>query len=215
MHMQKLGVDLPKVLRNIPAEVRFAGFLSDTMTLANAGWDLSIRQQIDERTYGRPELQLAMRFKTKYAEMYAITAPHPVKINDVIRAWTDGIDMIAKIGFDVIHMGPDIRFMVMPFRNAVGLFSDSFEPLRTDIYETVREEKISDFKFFKTAKPTVKDLIVDPKDVPELLDLVLKAQKPMLDKIKSRERSRENEDWLRGTLKPAHEVQAQIITLVS
>lgn len=215
MHTQNLA----GVLRSLPVEVRFAGFKSTTLALAQAGWDLSMQQTLDFR-WGEPSLQLAMRFVDRAgAGMYAISRPMELEYGFLREAQHADehrlIGMMAQMGFEIMHMGPQIKFCVQPVYSRGVSFASSFEPI--DARPQYVEEDIRDFKFFKVAKPTVKDLIVDPRDVPELLELVLKAQKPMLDKVRRREKSRSNEEWMRNGFEamPRHEVQAQIITLVS
>lgn len=69
-------------------------------------------------------------------------------------------------------------------------------------------------KFFKVANATAKDLIVHPDQVPELLEVILKCQAGTQKDIRKRDQSRSNyEKYGEHGVKPAHEVQAQIITL--
>lgn len=208
---------LMRGIRSLPIEVRFAGFTSTTLALANAGWDLSMKQNMDMREH-RPEMQLAMRYKPFSGPgMFAISSPlrmdygfaRELMHKSAERVYEGELmHALAKLGFDIIHMGNDVRFVVQPMRHqGLGTFADSFHPI--DPRPQYVEERLSDFKFFKVASPKIQDIIVNPRDVPELLELVLKAQKPMLDGVKRRERSRENEMEMR----PAQEVMAQIITL--
>lgn len=224
---------LDKAVRSLPIRVEFAGFESDTRRLAAAGWDLSMRQMVHARADYNPSLQLAMRLETGSNALFAISRPLDLdysRLRGVAHlsrvAATPGGDrntmcysaemeitrVMAELGFQIQCVANSIRFAVMPQRHfGVGSFSSSFEPI--DAMPQVVEERIEDFKFFKVAKPTVKDLIVNPEDVPELLDAVLRAQKPLMDKIRSKERTRENMKWMENgfEVRAAKEVAAQLV----
>lgn len=94
---------------------------------------------------------------------------------------------------------------------------EQFMPISSIPEERTQEESIRDFKFFKVANNSVKDLIVLPEQVPDLLDAILKVQKPTQQEIKKRIESRVNfkayRDGEMFSAKPSHTVQAQIITL--
>ena len=222
MHSQKSSKE---ILRNCPVKVRFAGFESTTTQLANAGWDLSMEQ---EHSYDGLNIRLAMRHGDRDAAFYGISAPTRVPFDMMLQMRSIAFEqpqMFHKfyetICFDIIHIGQGIKFRVFPEQRPVMAFSPfdaspMLEELRTEDFD------IRHFQFFKSA-PAAKELIVDPKTVPELLDLVLKIQSETNKDIKARERSRENLERmrsgdfdggdLRGNLRPHSTVQAQIITL--
>lgn len=216
MHMQSLGEGVKSVLRSLPIKVEFAGFESNTLKLAKAGWDLSMQQEVDPR-YGDYRMRLAMRFGDRNNAMYAIS--NSISMDwEHKRAHVDPnyfVQLVESLGFSIQVMRPEISFRHIMAERGTGLsFAQSFMPIDA-VPQREEESSIRDFKFFKIANPSVKDLIVDPSDVPELLDAVLKAQRPLLEKIKKRERSRDNELWVREGMpvKPMHTVQAQIISL--
>lgn len=216
-----LTQNLERVVRSYPMAVRFAGFESDTRRLAASGWDLSMRQ---ETRYDnpRPELQLAMRFSdTNGCHFYAISRPLGMDWQEISRAARvpeeQYIEMVKALGFDIMFMGQGARFQIFPMRMSMGAsFLESFQPIDSRPTMQDREERLEDFKFFKVAAtPKVKDLIVSPEDVPELLDAVLKAQAPLLSKIKKREQSRKNFEEMKNgfTSKPGSEVVGQILAV--
>lgn len=218
MPMQSLEEELQRTLINYPFKVRFAGFESDTRTLASQGWELSVRQQFDMR-FGRPEMQLAMHIGPDRGGMYAISRPSNVDYHKMFWGGRmfEQLREFAEIGFDIMCMSSDIFFRV-PVRESVGIsFKDSFMPMDANpSFRSMEEVSIKDFKFFRTANVESKDLIVDPNDVPQLLEMVLKAQSKVQKEIDKRERSRKNEEAYRSGemfAKPAHKVEAQIITL--
>lgn len=208
MHTQSLG----KILASFPIAVRFAGFESDTRRLAAAGWALSMRQEYNAAVH-EPQLQLSMRFDAQGSHFYAISHAIDISYGMLREAWAVNggayremsatarvvaerryTEILAQMGFDIMYMGNGgARFQIFPMRMAsMADWRDSFQPIDPRPQET-EECGIEDFKFFKVAaSPKVKDLIVSPEDVPELLEAVLKAQKPLIEKIKGREQSRRN-----------------------
>lgn len=208
------------LLHQLPVRVIFAGFESDTLTLGQAGWDLSLEQHMSMST-PRPQLRLAMRHGSKENALYAITHPVDVRHTDILGAHHDGFKLKSfyeSIVFMVAHIQTGISFRtVMPEHSRAGasFLRDSFMPF-DPTPQKLTEEEIKDFKFFKVAKEP-QELIVDPKQVHELLDMILKMQGPEQKEIRARDRSRANHEAYRSgemfNTKPAHTVQAQIITL--
>lgn len=187
-----------------------AGFESTTLELARSGWDLSMKQIILADRHHSPCLQLAMRHEQ--ANMYALTSPVNLDYG-VAQAWKDPMfyrQVMESICFEVMAMHPHIGIRhTIPIRGSAS-FSSMFEPIDPYPSREPVEENVRDFKFFKVAKETVKDILVAPASVPELLELVLKAQQPSLEAIRKRERSRENEIFMN---QPKVEVQARILSL--
>ncbi len=164
-------------------------------------------------------MQLAMKFgDDEFNSIYAISNPLYFDYEDIYKAHSsiDGfLQIVSCMGFDIMHVGRGdrIKFITVPSPR-LGSFASQFQPI-DPMPQEHKEEGLNEFKFFKVAKPNIKDLIVDPKDVQELLDIVIKAQKPSIDAIKQRERSRANEFSMRAGLQisPGREVQAQLISL--
>lgn len=211
MRMQSLGKEL---LHSLPVEVHFAGFKGNTLSLAKAGWDLSMEQS---EYYGEKMLRLAMRHEG--AKLYAISQETRIDYGRLHAAMDNRIayaELLTQIPFIIQAVAPSIRFATMGVSTRSVGFAQAFNPIDPFPQERIMEERIEDFKFFKVANPNIRDIIVSPDQVPELLDLVLKAQKPAIDEIRKREQSRKNTRWVHenmGSTKPAHQVQAQIITL--
>lgn len=206
-----------ELLYSLPVEVEFAGFVSNTLTLARSGWDLSMQQDLTGR-YSDPILRLAMRHEG--AKLYAISSEVHLHYAEMMGARSNAIEyakFLANLRFSIQYVSSEIRFFSVSVGHRGVSFSSSFQAIDPYPQERV-EESISDFKFFKVSNPTIKDIIVSPEQVPELLEMVLRAQGPMVDQIRMRERSRQNTQWARENMqdvKPAHSVQAQIITLAS
>lgn len=207
---QKLGKEL---LHSLPVMVTFAGFKSDTLTLAKEGWDLSMRQSAEY------DFELTLAIRHERANLHGISAPLSFRREEAFRSFSDMhlyAEFLAQACFRIVCVAPEIQFRIMPVNGPVTWAGDfsAIDPFPQERHEA----SIKDFKFFKVSNPTLKDIIVSPEQVPELLDLVMKAQKPTQEAIKARMRSRENTEWVRSNMhgvKPAHHVQAQIITLAS
>jgi hypothetical protein len=211
-----------EVLSSFPIPVRFAGFQSDTLRLANAGWELSVREGRSD-IWGEHQLQLAMTHRG--VNQYVISHPIRIENRELYRAVSEPgfyATYVSGLCFEIMAMAPTIQFHRVPtsFGTHVSRFSDLFQPI--DASPQLAEfEDMKDFRFFRTANPSVKDIIVLPEMVPDLLAKVLEAQGPMMDEIKKRERSRENLEQYRAAvaahdlprIKPAHEVQLQLVTL--
>ncbi len=202
--------------------VEFAGFESTTLRLARSGWDMSIEEELDYARGGK-FMRLAMRHDG--AKLYAVSAPLEIRINDIHRALTEGgyyYELLRNIGFVIQHVSPNIVWNLHEMNR--DAFVSRFNAMDPFPQRRVEEASIADFKFFKVSNPKVQDLIVDPKRVPELLDLILKCQEPTMKGVRARERSRANMDAYRdmmhgvspvgaAAIKPAHQVEAQIITI--
>lgn len=207
-----------ELLHSLPCAVRFSGFTSDTVKLAQQGWDLSMEQHAG--MYGDYNLQLAMRHGDKHFALYALSAPLQLRGHELHRIKNDPMSysrFFIDYGFDIMYLANDIRMVTVNQMASQGVSfrRDSFFPI--DPTPQVRhEESIQDFKFFKVIDEGAKELIVTPESVPELLALVLKAQNSTQAEIKQRMRSRENYQQYgdtRGNLRPATKVAASIVTL--
>lgn len=206
-----------ELLYNLPIDVDFAGFRSTTYSLGRAGWDLSLRQQ-NEIYDGGYTLQLAMRHGDRNTAIYALSHPLILEryhFEQMMAEPATFASVMRGLHFSIAHVAPDIRFQIMPVRGFSMV--EQFMPISSIPEERTQEESIRDFKFFKVANNSVKDLIVLPEQVPDLLDAILKVQKPTQQEIKKRIESRVNfkayGDGEMFSAKPSHTVQAQIITL--
>lgn len=210
MHTQNWAKDL---LYSLPIAVEFAGFRGNTLSLAKAGWDLSMRQCVGYS--GDYEMELAMRHGG--ANLYAISNRVCLPYGEFLSSASsqhEWAEYLTRICFFIHYVSTEIQFRIMP-RSENSLWHKEF--MAIDPFPQVRDHEVSikDFKFFKVSNPKLQDIIVDPNQVPELLDMVLKAQMPQQELIKRNERSRQNMEAYRADypVKPSHVVQAQIITL--
>ena len=157
-----------------PAEVIFAGFRSDTRILQQAGWLLSMNQDV----YGH-RIQLAMH--------------HPGA----------GLYMLAdEAGYrfmDAAYMrdsGPPLRFVIRQCSSKIVAQAmtnfDAFAPIDAmPQYVTSERKSIEDFKIFAPPLVRTEEIIIEPQSVAECLDLIRKMQSPELAEIRKRNAQRD------------------------
>jgi hypothetical protein len=194
--------------RNPICQVRFAGFVSTTLELERAGWQLSAEQQWD-----RAAVRLAMKFEK--GGIYAIT--NAVSFNHFAAAQGQA----SNLTFDVVWMGNDGRFHIMPEPRALNFRSISAMPEFEEL-QSWTEVKFEDAIPFKPLNHEAPEIIVAPDKVAEIMDLILKAQDPKQAEIRARKRT---EAWRAlqepgrlvdaGGYAPAADIRAQIISLAS
>lgn len=216
MHTLQSAKDL---LYSLPIDVQFAGFRGNTLSLAKAGWDLSMKQGMD---FGQFTMQLAMRSGNRDCAIYALSNVIRLPYGDIgnaIHSTPMGYaKFLTSICFEIAYVANDIRFQVIPQMASRGIsFSSEFNAIDAMPQMRTKEESIQDFKFFKMANPESQELIITPDRVPEILDLILKAQSKDQAEIRERMKSRENlRQYKNGDMfdaKPDRNICAQLITL--
>lgn len=206
------------LLYNLPINVHFAGFVATTTQLSREGWDLSLSEM--RLVYdGRHALQLALRQGSREKGLYMLSQPLQL---DPMRLYSNSRDshefqmnyqrMIVETGFHIAYAVNEISVRLAQPARMMNAF-DTFQAF--DPSPTIREEEFSvkDFKFFKTHIEEPKELIIDPSQVHQMLELILKSQSTQQKQIRDNER---REEYLGlSRVKPAHTVHAQLISLVS
>jgi hypothetical protein len=214
------------VLKNYPIEVEFAGFRSNTMKLSQNGWDMSIREEYLMLDCAKL-LQIAMRHTG--LGIYGVSYPITIEMNEMYRhdhpvMGMNTPEILSRCLFRIVRISSQIY---VESNNSVLMlertpaFANRFYPMNAMPTMERRLESIRDFKFFNAVNPDIKDIIVDPSRVTELLDLVLKCQLPEQEILKARERTRKNLEMYRSegshlnmnSLRPENQIQAQILTL--
>lgn len=111
-----------------------------------------------------------------------------------------------QLEFHINYISSKLETLIVPridFR--------SFDAIdATPQYQSMQTQSIEDFKIFRPLDKT-KDIIVDPKDVNALMELILKAQDPKQKEI--RHRDRKKEDYERMQAEPSKFIHAQLISL--
>ena len=156
-------------LLSSPVKVRWAGWVSDTFALQNAGWELSAYQDPCYRA-----VELAMRHPR--LKMYGVS-------NRV-----DNVHM-ERLGRATVL--PELIMQYMSSDLRVQTVSDSIAKFRpVDATPQIMETEIrhiDDWGIFKTLARE-KQIIVVPQSVPELLEIALKYQAPRQKELRAKRR---------------------------
>jgi hypothetical protein len=188
------GLSDPRILGE-PCEVHFAGFRSDTYRLQQAGWQLSMEQDLRMRT-----INLIMRFEP--ARLYMMARGQDF---DYFRD-TRG----ARPVFHIQHCSSNLTVQIM------GTLA-SFAPVdATPAFVTSERKRIEDFAIFAPLQVRTEEILVDPKSVDECLALIKKMQAPELEAVRKRNaaRARDPGSMEHGYLQRTN-VHAQVITLAA
>lgn len=208
---------LKEMAISLPVEVIFAGFTSTTDRLANAGWDISMNQQMEPR-HGRTFLQMALRYEP--AGIYALSMRNDFEwweLQDTLRSRNSHelAQFLLSMPFNVQHMssrGIVVASQSNPSMGVSSTFGAAFAPI--DPYPSFIQEDVKDFKFFRAASPSVKDIIVSPEQEPEIMKLLLDVQNLTQEKIKDKMKRAERHAQVDQML-GSRTINAQIITLAS
>jgi len=166
-------------------KIRFAGFESDTYTLAKQGWSVSA-EQIPMFTRAGYEIRLALKHQA--AQCYMVT--HSVEIN-----W-------GMVGYlkENRFMNPNAEygFGKLPPFNVAAIFSEAkihyiptdktwkFNPV-DPMMRMKQNVEVHDFESwvpFRTINPDAPQIYVPQKSVPELLEFILEKQEPKQKQIR-------------------------------
>lgn len=156
-----------------PYPVYWAGWETTTARLQQAGWSLSVEQDIS-----RDEMRLALRHDG--CRLYALSArvPYLHFLGDA------ALDLRARHPFVIQMVSSDITVRIMDDLSA-------FAPIDAKPQYTESVEKsIEDFSIFAAPLVRTQELIVDPNDVQALLDRIKAVQAPQQASIRQRNRTR-------------------------
>jgi hypothetical protein len=180
-----------------PCEVHFAGFRSDTYRLQQAGWELSVEQDVYRRA-----LRLAMHHRA--ADLYML-------------ADSQDFDFFShRMGdrppvFNIRHCSSRMVIQLMES-------SFDFQPIdATPALATTTRRSIEDFNIFATQQVRAEEILVEPQSVAECLELIKKMQAPELAAVRKRneQRRRDAGDTSFGSMAPLTRVHANVITLAA
>jgi hypothetical protein len=182
---------MARLLVNPRSEVRFDGWRSDTFTLGQRGWRISIQENIE---YGRFEMMLEHQGTNLI--MHAQSKIHPMREHQARSAsqWYNemhhGRDEFDGPPFDVIRvfaMNPNLKvFHEMP------VFFDWSETRPRSVEVDLQSYNPFEFPIFqRKGQPEAQELIVEPKDVLQLLEQIKQMQAPEQADIRRRNRQRE------------------------
>ncbi len=184
-------------LMSEPAEVIFAGFRSDTRSLQQAGWQLSMNQDI----YGH-RIQLAMHHPG--AGLYMLADEVRYHFIDSGRESSFQQSYPQPIRFIIRHCSSKIMVQVM-------MDFAQFRPIDAEPqYITSERKTIEDFKIFASPLVRTEEIIIEPQSVAECLDLIRKMQSPELAAIRKRNAQRDREQPINQ-----QNFHAQVISLAA
>src|SRR5574343_740186 len=187
------------MMYNYPVPILFAGFKSDTVTLANNGWSISAR--ISHSAYSATEMvTLALKYDTgsPNSNIYMLTNEIALNVGDQYTSYSHRYHDISKWAsnflksvpaFSVQCINSKIHLVRIPVVDFKGY--DEFQPIdarpqREEIYD------LSQIGWFKPINPNIKDVLIVEEDIPMVLDMILNAQKNQQEKIQEKRKQREN-----------------------
>lgn len=200
INRRKYG-DLASFIKNPICKVLWAGWETDTLALQRAGWQLAMEQDPM-----RDCLQLIMKHEP--CRLYALSEPiqyHYFRMND-LQTYT------GDVVFQIKWMAS--RFEVLYHADMGNFRAVNAKPMMAEV--DMRRKDIEDFNLFTPLVDT-QELLVEPKDVKECLDKILKFQSPKQQELKEKKRRamRRQEGEICDQVDPLLNVHAQIITLAS
>jgi hypothetical protein len=186
------------------------GFTSDTLQLQKSGWLLSMHQEVTDS-----KIQLAIHHPA--CALYAVS--NRVSLDFASSRYLQfaaDIAALRHLQFDMVQISDKLTFACsrLPYNwPDMGNLS-SFEPV-SGIPEltTATYARMSDLKIFAPILDPSKSLIVDPNDVQEIMNHILKVQKPVQDDIRKRAQTRINLEGMAFDAGPAKKIHAQLISL--
>jgi hypothetical protein len=171
-----------------PHEVRFAGLRGDTYSMQQAGWQLAA----EEDPYGG-SVRLAMRHEK--ASLFAMT-------NSTRLDYYRFGDSILCFDIVLLHSVKDIViYETMSRFEAIDA-----KPSLVSIERT----SIDDFHIFARPLVRTQEIIVEPKDVSEALDLIKRLQSKELSEIRERQRARDRRGEIQAS--PQMKFHAQLLS---
>jgi hypothetical protein len=196
-----------------PIRLNWEGWESDTYTLQQSGWEVSVAQ--DQRDQ---KMQIAL--KNRHTNMVGISRMMDFDYREI---W-DKEQYLRNIVFPIVHIAPQINILTLTqatmtrgIRIRGEINWDSFKPIDATPSIVMEEIKsLEDLIHFQPL-PESKEIIVPEKNVSELLQQILKMQEP--EQMKYYKRVQEEAMLARGRaremsdLHDKKQVHAQIITL--
>ena len=209
------GINPSERIVNYPLRVHMLGWESNTRLLQRAGWELSVKQDMQFNF-----IQLAMQHRERklvalsrhYAEFNFMRLAH-----DQPSAYR----FFDSFFFEIEYLASKMEIVISEASIAGAMrtanrYYEGFYPIDAEPqYEILQRKKLEDFVHFRPIN-NAKNIIVDPNDVPQLMELILKAQSPVQAEIRKRQRQAENMAYvIDAGLLPRHDIHAQIITVAA
>lgn len=183
-----------------PAEVRWAGFRSDTYRLQQEGWEIAAEEDV---AYGRIRLLLRHQDMRLYALTnhvdYQYRHPH-------------GIEGGPPLVFQVVMASP--RIEVQRIAEAGASSFESFHQIDAQPQLVTSEIKsLEDFRIFATPLVRTEEIIVEPQTVSEMLERIREMQAPEQKALREKQRLAARREGMIVDAVPQQRFHAQIISI--
>jgi hypothetical protein len=153
-------------IKSQPQKVRFAGFESDTLKLQRSGWQLAVEEDYH---YGKVSLVGRHReFDLNFMSISANYNAYAINPQDII--------------FHVQYCRSQMVLQLMADMSNFKLID------ATPTYCAVTDANFKDLSLWNTPLVRTKEIIVDPKDVAECLEIIQRLQAPELARIRESNR---------------------------
>lgn len=186
-------------LQSVPLKIKWAGFISDTLTLQNNGWTLAIEDRCDH-FLGRHEVRFIL--KHQMLDLYCVTYLNTFDFGELTSHLIDRKDFI---DFHIQTIGKEIYYQGIPEFRYDSINEIDCRPE----YKAISYDKISEMSIFKTLIKPESTLIVEPERISDLLKQIVEAQAPNQAEIRERIRRGEARNNFKQTL------HAQILSVAS
>lgn len=181
-----------------PVELEWAGWRSDTHRLQQAGWEISVDQDIRMRG-----VQIAIRHKD--FQIYGISSMLDL---DYFRIAGDMQGFPRGLVLPIHYMASRITMQV-PFGIGDGMMPIDATPQ----FITQEYRDLEDYRIFATPLARTDEIIVDPNDVSKLLDMIREVQLPEQEEIRARNKLRESREGQYIDAIPRQQFHAQILSI--
>lgn len=184
-----------EILRNPPVPVYFQGFQSNTHTLAQCGWTMTLDQDLYNMTILCVFTNLesgAILISESHRFNFQRMAHEPFYVND--------------LKFNTKMYRGDVRLpMQFDYRKLVEVDT---EPS----YETIEMGNLKDYVLFKE-KPK-NEVLVEPATVPEMLEMIKKMQSPTQKELREKQTQRAKRGIYEMENEPRVERHIEILSVI-
>ena len=165
---------LERTLLNYPITVIFAGFESDTLTLQRNGWQFLVQQD-----YSSMSLNVVMKHSTQEMGMFHLRS-NRIDYQMLHIFQTDPAKFFKELVLSVGCFAAHSEYRIFPTMGSVRFKPFDATPEMSNMEEaynrhteTMYSQDVS--KLFRSFDDS-KELVVDPADVNQLMDMILKSQ---------------------------------------
>lgn len=193
-----------KVIKNPVMEVFWAGWRSDTLTLQEHGWQLSVHED---------PMRMALRIALHHPAFHL----YGIMLDSVRYEMIHGRDLPRLV---ISHIAHDIQFRRLPvYDNPPEMFQPfDARPQYSQCFEH-EIKSISDMKIFRPLN-AIQEIVVESQNVDELLGKILSMQSPRQAELREKARLEERRNknvydigQYREVYNPKTDIIAQVISI--